>query len=388
MDTLYRLLIAASVLLVAACGTTTSTPAPGGQPSAGQPSRQAAPPPAAPTGYDDPTWQTLVAAARPEGKLVLASGPNPDTRVRLPAAFKERFGVDVEYLAGRTSELQTRLASERAAGVYSVDLLISGGDSAAAMYNDGWFAPIRPQLVVPEVRDPAAFRNNRYPFLDPQDQYLFELEADLLGFWIVNPEIVPDGAITRLDDLLDPRWRGKISVEDPLVAGQGLNCAVYIYLAKGEDWFRRLYVDQQPAVSRDDRQLQDWLARGQYPITFGLTARDVDDMTAQGLPAKLLGTLDGTGAIVGGFGVLAQLSNGPHPNAAKLFVNWIASPEGAALHAETEGQVPLRKDVPHPWVKEAQVPKEGVTYRDLYDYKYITEEKPAIIRRMREILGQ
>ena len=42
---------------------------------------------------------------------MLASGPNPDTRVRLPAAFRERFGVEIEYLGGRTSELQTRLAS-------------------------------------------------------------------------------------------------------------------------------------------------------------------------------------------------------------------------------------------------------------------------------------
>ena len=78
----------------------------------------------------------------------------------------------------------------------------------------------------------------------------------------------------------------------------------------------------------------------------------------------------------------------PHPNAAKLFVNWMASPEGMGVHALAEGQVPVRKDVEHPWVKDAQVPKEGVSYQDLYDYHYIMDQKPAIIRRIREIMGQ
>jgi ABC-type Fe3+ transport system substrate-binding protein len=382
------------VLLGVACAAPAPAPGASSKPAAGSapvatspPARQA--PTAAPRGvYDDPAWQELIAAARQEGKLVLASGPNPDTRVRLPAAFKERFGVEIEYLGGRSSDLQTRLASERASGVYTVDLIIGGGDTVTAMYNDGWFAPIRPQLVVPEVRDPSVFRNNRYPFLDPQDAYMFGLEADVTGHWIVNPQVVADQDLQKLDDLLDPKWRGKISIEDPVTAGQGQNNAVYLYVLKGDDFFKRLYSDQQPGVSRDDRQMQDWLARGQYPITYGLSPRDVDDMTEQGLPAKLLGVLDGTGAIVGGFGVLAQFSNPPHPNAAKLFVNWIASPEGAALHAQAEGQVSLRKDVDQPWVKEAQIPKEGVSYLDLYDYKYITEQKPAILRRIREIMGQ
>jgi ABC-type Fe3+ transport system substrate-binding protein len=379
-------LCAISALLAGACAAPAATTTSSGAP-AGASARQA-PPPAPASAYDHPVWQELIAAARQEGKLVLASGPNPDTRVRLPAAFKERFGIEIEYLGGRSSELQTRLRGERASGVYSVDVIIGGGDSLTAMYNDGWFAPIRPLLVVPEVQNPTAFRNNRYPFLDPQDSYLLELEADVTGHWIVNPQVVGENDIRKLDDLLDPRWRGKISVEDPTVPGQGQNAGVYLYVYKGDEFFKRLYVDQQPAVSRDDRQMQDWLARGIYPISFGLSPRDVDDMVDQGLPAKLLGLLDGPGAIVGGFGVLAQFDKPPHPNAAKLFINWIVSPEGMALHAQAEGQVPTRKDIDHPWVKEAQVPKEGVQYLDLYDYKYIMEQKPGIIRRIREIMGQ
>ena len=386
MRAIVRLVCAASALLVAACAAPAASPGASGQPAGS--SARPAPTPAPRSAYDDPAWEPLIAAARQEGTLVLASGPDPNTRVKLPAAFKERFGVEIEYLAGRSSELQTRLRSERAAGVSSIDVIISGGDTAAGMYNDGWFQPMRPLLVVPAATNLAAFRNNRLPFKDPQDAYLFELESDVNGLWVVNPAIVADADLQTLDGLLAPRWTGKISVEDPNVPGQGQNNGVYLYVLKGEEFFRRLYVDQQPAVSRDDRQMQDWLARGQYPITFGLQPKDVDEMQQQGLPAKLIGLLDGPGFVVGGFGIMAVFDKPPHPNAAKLFVNWMATPEGMGLHASTEGGVPLRKDVERPWVKDVQVPKEGVAYLDLYDYRYIMEQKPAILRRMREIMGQ
>jgi len=392
MRTATALLLIVGAVLAAACGSPASQGArppaapqlPAAQPGAARPAEQ----PPAQTNYDAPAWKELIAAARAEGKVIVASGPSPETRVKLPAAFKERFGVELEYLGGRSSDLQTRLRGERASGVYTVDAIIGGGDSVTAMYQDGWFAPIRPQMVVPELQSPTVFIDNRYPFLDPRDEYLVELEASVIGTWAVNPEVVRDGELQTYADLLNPKWKGKISVEDPTVPGQGQNNGVYVYMLKGEEYFKQLYVDQQPAISRDDRQMQDWLARGTYPITFGLSPKDVDDMLAEGLPAKDIGPLDATGWVAGGFSVLALFDNAPHPNAAKLLLNWIMSPDGMAVHAEAEGQGPTRKDVPHPWMHDYQIPKEGVSYQRLYGYQFITEQKQPIIRRIREILGQ
>jgi len=389
---LARLLLAACVVLLVACsGAAPSTPAPGQSRE-----RSAAAQPAAPQGeaqparnnYDAPAWQALIAAARQEGKLVLASSPTPETRRKLPAAFKERFGIEVEYLGGRSSDLQTRLRGERSSGVYTVDVIVGGADTSASMYREGWFAPIRPLLVVPEVQDPTVFRNNRLPFLDPDEQTMFELETSVSGAWVVNPELVSESELRTLDDLLNPKWKGKISVEDPTVPGQGQNAAVYVYLRKGEDFFTRLFVDQQPAISRDDRQMQDWLARGTYPISLGLSPTDVDAMLEQGLPAQIVVPPDAVGYVLGGFSIMATFDTVPHPNAAKLFVNWMASPEGVAVHAEAEEQMPQRKDVPHPWVRDYQVPKEGVDYINLYDYRFIAGPKADINRRIREIMGQ
>jgi ABC-type Fe3+ transport system substrate-binding protein len=370
---------------IVACTPGAAPAAPSGSSIA--PATAAEPSAAAPaTAYDSPTWRELIAAARQEGKLVLASGPTAATRQNLPRAFKERFGVEIEYLGGRSSDLANRLENERAAGVYSVDAIIGGGDTVIRMYQSGWFDPIRP-LLLPEPADPVGWRNGRLPFLDPEDSYLLELEGSVTGVVAINSQIVSDGEIRTFDDLLNPKWRGKISAEDPQTAGSGQNRAIYIYALKGDDYFQRLYVGQQPAFSRDTRQIGDWLARGTYPITLGLNVNDVEPMEQDGLPVKLLGTLDGTGYVTGGFSVLGLFDGAPHPNAARLFVNWITSPEGQQVHADAEKQGPMRRDVPAPWLRDHQIPKEGVNYLRLYDYQYVTEQKPAILRRFRELLG-
>src|SRR5688572_18089469 len=171
MSVIPRLFLGLALAAVVACGPAPAAPpkaapAPaqsGGQPAAAKPAE----PSAGKVNYDHPAWKELIEAARREGKLILASGPSPETRLKLPAAFKERFGIEIEYLGGRSSELQTRLRGERSSGVYTVDVIIGGGDTTVNMHQDGWFAPIKPLLVVPEVRDPSVFRGGRLPFLDP-----------------------------------------------------------------------------------------------------------------------------------------------------------------------------------------------------------------------------
>src|SRR6266852_3768142 len=74
-------------------------------------------------------WNDLVAAARQEGILVVLGPPTPELRRRLPEAFRQRFGITIEYTGQPSGDFAARLASERSAGIYSADIVISGSNS-------------------------------------------------------------------------------------------------------------------------------------------------------------------------------------------------------------------------------------------------------------------
>src|SRR5262249_11901044 len=94
-------------------------PPPAAPPPAPPPARPGTPPPAASgtatgaaAGWEQ-QWDALVAAARQEGRVVFSGPPTPEVRTKVVTGFKERFGVDVEYVAGRRGELLTRWRAER-----------------------------------------------------------------------------------------------------------------------------------------------------------------------------------------------------------------------------------------------------------------------------------
>src|SRR5438477_2660470 len=92
----------------------------------------------------------LAAAAQKEGKVVLFGPPGAETRAELPRAFERRYGVQLEYLSGRLGDMASRLLTERAAGLYTMDVAVGGAQTqATVMWDAGMHDPIRPILVDP-----------------------------------------------------------------------------------------------------------------------------------------------------------------------------------------------------------------------------------------------
>jgi iron(III) transport system substrate-binding protein len=336
---------------------------------------------------DDPAWLDLVHAAQREGTVNL--GATVVGREDLPVAFKQRFGVELVMDLTDATQFPAKLQSERAAGLYTEDAVVLGSPFTLPWYKAGWLDPIRPALMLPEVTDAAKWHDDRLPFLDPEDQYVVQMFRFLSGIISVNTQVVQDGEIHTWDDLLNPKWQGKIVLEDPTVTGRGQGNAVYLYRWKGEDWWKRLYIDQQPVFTSDFHQAGDWVARGTYPVTNMLTPAQQQPMVQQGLPIKPLGLLDGQGWILSGGATLVMLNHAPHPNAAKLLVNWLMSREGQELWGKDDLNIPRRRDITPSWTWDFTVPKDGVTYgydSDIFEVQ--TVEVPPIVRRMRQLLGK
>ncbi|HLH26220.1 MAG TPA: extracellular solute-binding protein [Chloroflexota bacterium] len=354
-------------------------------------------PPAAPAASAGPAgweqqWDALVAAAKQEGELVVSGPPSGTTRTELPAAFRNRFGIEMTYLAGNTSDLISRLVAERAAGQYTVDAMLSGAQSVYTVgYDNHMFEPLPPVLIHPDFADPTKWLKGRVWYMDPDQQYIMRVSNfRSLQVW-VNTQFVDPGQLQTWQDLLKPEYRGKISVWEPTVPGTGWNTANYLLYVFGEDYVKSLYRDQQPGVTRDIRQISDWLARGSYPISLGTSSNDAEKLKADGFPVThVLNDVAGVPPMVtAAFGLSVLLKNAPHPNAARLFVNWIGLPEGQEVWNRTQLSVGVRTDVPPTWAPDYIVPQPGVDYFDGYDWDYtVRGREPDKIERMKQLTGR
>jgi iron(III) transport system substrate-binding protein len=332
--------------------------------------------PVAPTQVAAPTgssWDALLSAARAEGKVVVSGPPDPGAGTRIPEAFKKFSGIDLEYLAGNSSQLAARIQSERAAGVYSMDVSLSGADTVYGTFlPNGWLEPLKPVLVLPEVVDGRLYRTGEPWFRDAEKRFVMQLfntaNTSLLS---LNTDLVSPEEFKDSSSLLDPRWQGKICAYDPGVNGAGIATASAIYVSKGKEFATQLFKGQQAALSRDYAQIADWVAHGSYPIGLGITRTYLAAYYQAGISLKEMNLPDIPQTLGGGFSLLSLWTHAPHPNAARVFSNWIASKEGIALYAELENAVPVRNDVDAKWVTPDQVPQPGVNYFDTYDPDYV-----------------
>jgi iron(III) transport system substrate-binding protein len=330
----------------------------------------------APASASSSAWDALVAAAQKEGKVVVSGPPDPGANIKVPDAFRKRFGIDLEYLAGNSSQLAARIQSERAAGQYTMDVSLSGADTVYGTFlANGWLEPLRPALILPEVIDPSVWRTGEPWFRDPEKRMVMQIFNTPNRTVAINTDYVSPDELRESDALLDPKWQGRMGGYDPSVNGGGLAVASAFYVTKGREWSARLYQGQKVAFSRDYAQVADWVAHGSYPIVIAITHQYLVQYYQAGLPLKELNFPDIPPTTTGNFGLVSLWNNAPHPNAAKVFANWIATKEGLTLYGELENAAPVRKDVDPTWLPPEQVFQEGVKYFDTYDPDYVLKQR-------------
>jgi ABC-type Fe3+ transport system substrate-binding protein len=366
----------------------------------GTPERSAgsgAPASASNSGWEQ-QWDDLVAAARQEGRVVVLGPPTPELRQRLPEAFQRRFGITMEYTGQASGDYAARLASERSANIYSSDVVISGSNSMYEVLAGrgqvengvmGMLAPLRPVLLLPEVLDTSKYRTGKLIFMDPEEQYVYRMNNTVGRAITLNTDYVPAADIRSWYDLLKPEFRGRIVTYDPTIPGAAVNQSSAMYLKLGADYVRRLYVDQQPFVTRDHRQTADLLARGSHPIALSLQQQEVGRLASEGFPARFVpNPPESPDSVSSGFGNLGLLDRAPHPNAARLFVNWLLSREGQQLWENAQFQVSVRNDLDDSAMEKDWLPVPGVDYFDENGWELLLEIQPKIREDVKAMMGR
>lgn len=318
-------------------------------------------------------WNAVVDAAKKEGRVVVAGSPDPVMRNEVIPKFTARYGIAIEFIGGRSSEITARVQTERGSGVYSVDVFLAGPDTTAtALYGEKMVDPLRPLLVMPEVADGSKWKGGKIWFPDPEERYVVRPFSSVATLLFINTDHVKTEELRSARDLLNPKWRGKISTEDPTTTGSGANSAARFYHDLGEDFIKKLYIDQKPVRTRERRQMTDWLARGTQPICLSCREDDVRPLQKEGFKLLEIFALEDMPASINGSPWMLTLANkAPHPKAAQVFANWILSREGLETYARGFGSATLRADINEAYLNPGNIPKPGVKYFDDTDWKWI-----------------
>jgi iron(III) transport system substrate-binding protein len=364
---------AASLLLAAACGSPVGSPTQGAPPDAGATAAISAP-----TASPRPDgWAQLVEAARQEAALVIYGPTSQGVKRVVTDGFERAFpGIKVEgaFLGG--SEVVTRVMTERTAGRYIPDVIVNGSTTPLGTLKPaGAVVPLEPALVLPEVLDRSAWLQNRLWWADAEEPYTtLSFQGILITPVYVNTALVKPTEFTSYWDLLDPKWKGKIVSNDIRQVGPGGVPARFIYKHPqlGPQWYERLYSEMDITLSRDQRQMVDWLAQGRFQIAVFIPETEAGVAMAQGLPVAPVHVeqFKEGGPIGPGPGATAMLDRGRHPNAAMLFVNWLLSREGQMLWQRETSYPSLRIDIPKDGLAEDYVPKPGHQYVDASTEEY------------------
>lgn len=310
-------------------------------------------------------WADTLGKAKKEGVVSIYSLWPPENRTALLKAFKERYGIELEFTAfSRGAEMLAKVKAEERAGLSVADVFGTGETTILVILKpESVLSPIQPILILPEVLDPQVWRGGKIPFTDKETTSL-SMMGIVQRTLIYNTGLIKEGEISSYKDLLKPQYKGKIAMNDPTLSGSGNAFMMHLGEnlwgeAEASEFLRRLIKEQDLVISRDNRLHVEWVAQGKYPV--GLAPNDIHySFIEMGAPIRhaLVKEDNRLTASTGGLAVAARPA---HPNATTVFVNWLMSKEGQTVFAR--GAVPsMRLDVSTDSVNSILIPKAGEKY--------------------------
>lgn len=337
-------------------------------------------------------WDAALAQAKKEGKVVVLGPPGDSIREAITRGFAKAFpDISIEFSGARGGELATRVRAERDAGIYTVDILINGTATANVYFKPMQaLDPIEPALILPEVVDPKNWRDNRLEFSDRSTRFDLVISTQNIVPLIFNPAQVKAEQVDELYEILDPKWKGKIAVQDPIPSGTGSGVFRWVWHVlgpeKAKDFYRKIRA-QAAVVDRDQRRQIEWVAQGKYPLNFG-PGTMMYQLEKGGLKFGVVSDFKDYGAYLSpGFGTVMFMNRAPHPNAGKVFLNWLLTKEGQTIFSKGMGYVSRRVDVSSDHVPSYWVPKAGVKYWPGY-YEEDAKMSPEQEQFLKSIFGR
>ena len=246
----------------------------------------------------------LVAGARKEGSLTLYTATPVEDVTAITKAFETKYGIPVTVWRGSSEDVLHRAVTEIKAGRHDADVIETNGPELEALHREEVLQPIESPVMsdiypdaVPQARDWVGSRLN---IITAAYNTSLVKEADLPKTW---------------QDLLDPRWSGKIGLEAEAYDWMATVAATFPSEKEGNEFFRKLAVTNGLSLRKGHSLLTQLTASGEVPFALTTYLYKADQMHKDGAPINWY-ALGQSVARINGLGVARTAQ---HPNAAVLF---------------------------------------------------------------------
>jgi iron(III) transport system substrate-binding protein len=280
----------------------------------------------APAGLARAQDASLVAAATKEGEVVWYATLVRNQAARpIADAFERKYpGIKVRLQTGTQNDVLLKILEEGRAGQPRVDVS-HGGSAIGPLLRAGLLERFIPTAA------------SHYPaeYKDPDGYWTGEILYLLVA--AVNTELVrPEDEPRSYQDLLDPKWRGKIAWSTQMTQGGPPGFVGTVLQSMGQDagmqYLRQLSEQQIVNVPANQRVVLDQVIAGQYPLAL-MTFNNHSEISAKkGAPVKWLKIEPVTATA----DAIFLIKNAPHPNAGKLFIEFVLSSEGQAVFRDAD----------------------------------------------------
>lgn len=336
-------------------------------------------------------WEQTLKAARAEKEVVVYCEPTPEARSALMQFEKAYPDIQLKLNPIGARDFSTRVLAERRADKYLADVFSGGTTSPTQLLVPAKvLEPIRNAFILPEVSDESRWFRKQFHFADAENQFVLLTDGTVNHDHIIrNTNHVRPDDIRSLWDLLQPKWKGKIVAYDPRLPGGSSNNMRFLYYNPklGPEFIRRLFSELDIAIGANTRQTMDWVASGKFALGL-FVGRDIETALKQGLPVAEINLVKSDGAMLtSSAGSISWINRAPHPNAAKVFVNWFLSRDGQIAWQTHTDRNSLRTDIPKESIgnwRDKVPPEDGnyiftnlPKYNDLKPGQKIVEEALA-----------
>jgi ABC-type Fe3+ transport system substrate-binding protein len=325
-------------------------------------------------------WNRTVKAAEHEEQVVLYSLSEIGDAIA-KSGFQKKFPrIKISVVTARGGEHISRIMAERRAGKFLADIGNLGNTSPYTLYQSKTLDPIASAFILPEVKDESKWWQGKQQFIDPEGKFILVYVGAPLFLIGYNTKLVDPAGFKSYWDLLDPKWKGKIVAFDPKAGGFAATRDRFFYHNPelGPKFLRRLFSEMALTLYARFPQGEDWLAAGKYSLCL-CRHQSISEAKAQGLPVDLIDP----SSFKEGVGVetraktLVLMNQAPHPNAAKVFLNWFLSREGqsdfqrtAAKYVDAGAEGSLRMDISKDDIPPRNRLNPGVKYVPQWNPEY------------------